>query len=100
MTDEPKVKLPKIKLKKPKKRMKIQTIEDYVIENKIPVAKPDISAFPDLFAPKLEKKKRDDVPTKSLVLKGTPGINFYASLLVAIAENDIKQLKKDENGEK
>lgn len=90
------VKLPKIKLKNTKKKkFSIQTIEEYQVENRLPTPKPDISSFPDLFAPKLEKKKRNDVPTKVPVLKGTAGIQLYTSLLVAVAESDIKQAKED-----
>ena len=90
------VKLPKVKLKKSKKKkFTIQTIEEYQVENRLPTPKPDISSFPDLFAPKLDKKKRDDVPTKVPVLKGTAGIQLYTSLLVAHAEEESRKEKEE-----
>lgn len=94
MSDE--VKLPKVKLKKQKNRkFTIQTIEEYQVENRLPTPKPDISGFPDLFAPKLDKKKRDDIPTKVPVLKGTAGIQLYTSLLVARAEEEARKAKEE-----
>lgn len=94
MSDE--VKLPKIKIKNTKKKkFVIQTIEEYQIENRLPTPKPDVSSFPDLFTPKLDKMKRDDIPTKSPVLKGTAGIQLYTSLLVAQAEADVKEAKEE-----
>ena len=100
MSDEDKkVKLPKVKLKKLPKRVTIQTLEEYVTDYKLPTPRPDVSKFPDLFAPKLEKKKRDDIQSKVAVLQGTPGTNLYASLLVAIAQAE-KITENNPEGEK
>lgn len=95
MSDE-KVKLPKVKLKKLPKKVVIQTLEEYVIDYKLPTPRPDVSKFPDLFSVKLEKKKRDDVQCKTPVLQGTPATNLYASLLVALAQ--LESIKNPEDG--
>lgn len=76
--------------KKLKKRIIIQTIEEYQQENNLQIPKLDISEFPELFIVKLNKNKRDDVPSSVPVLKGTAGINLYTALLVANAELTLK----------
>jgi hypothetical protein len=89
------IKFPKINLSRRKKKIKdkivIQPIDEYLVENRIPEGKIDISAFPDLFGIRLEKNKRDDIATKNLSLKGSPAINLYASLLVAVREIQEKK---------
>lgn len=92
------VKLPKIKLKKEKQKKKkfvIQTIEDYQVENRLAPAKTDITGYPDLFTIRLEKNKRDDVYTKVSILKGTPGVQLYISLLTAHAAAESKRVKEE-----
>jgi hypothetical protein len=101
MTKKNKVVLPEIPLPKaPKRKRKkiiFQTIEEYIVDNNIPLLKPDPSRFPDLFGVKLDKDKRDDMPSKSPALEGTPAINLYAALLVA---NDAQVLKQQKDSEK
>lgn len=77
---------------KKNKKLKIQSIEEYVIEYGIPKPIKNIHGFPDLFKTKLEKNKMDDMSSKDPILNTSPAINLYASLLTV-----SKQNKKETN---
>ena len=80
-----------------KKFLDIRNEEEYkyVVEK---FKKTEISKFPDLYKPHLDKARQDDIDTKIIPLNQTN--TLYGTLVKFLALNNKKALVKNENGNK